>query len=234
MGPSVWAITGIKFETFDDKKRGSLLSEEIIGRLNQTSETIMHGETSVDIHGETSGGDFTIPGYAYLHVSLQGMEDFKNMTLAERGLGAASGGFISSSNSTCSSPFITEQQWGVIDTSKAQCVGVFYSTYNRYCRVMVCFDRTNVAAVSGFWRNETVLIGPNTWRDKTDWGRNVRSDPDTGHYGITLEEGKSRLVEMRCLCLFWGRSFCEFSNLKTRASLYARGCGAHVRHGSTI
>lgn len=199
MCPAVWAITGIQNTTCDGTGDGRhVMSDDITGRLDADTETIMHGESWVD--------EFEFVGYAYLNVSLQRMEDFEKMPTAERGLGAVSGGFISWSDSTCSRPFTTEQEWGVIDKSKARCVGVFYSisgvgtslslrtgdcySGERLNRVMVCFDRTNAAPVSGFWRNKEVLLGPNIQCDKTNWGRNFKSDTDTGNYMIALEKGE--------------------------------------------
>lgn len=182
MVPSVWAITGIKRETFDRAGKDKVLPDVITGRLHRATNTIMQGRTWVD---ETQS-----IGYAYLKVSLQKMEDFDSLPLGERGLGAVSGGYILSSNNTCSEPFRIEQKWGVVDTSKAIHVCGFYSKGKRYSRVMVCFDPANAAPVSGFWRNGKVLVGPNIQCHKTDWGRDLHS----GSHAIALEKGKFCLV----------------------------------------
>lgn len=182
MVPSVWAITGIKLETFDRKGKDKLLPDAVTGRLHKATNTIMQGGTWVD--------EAHSIGYAYLKVSLQKMEDFDSLPLAERGLGAVSGGYILSSNDTWSEPVKTEQKWGVVDSSKAIFVCGFYSKGKRYSRVMVCFDRANAAPVSGFWRNGKVLVGPNIQCDQTDWGRDLHS----GSHAIALEKGKFWLV----------------------------------------
>lgn len=179
MKSSAWAITGFKVETFDDKSATTnILQDRLIGKLEGTWRTIMHGDSWVD-------EDHSI-GYAHLKVALQNMEDFDEVPLDERGLGAVSGGYIMSTNNTSSEPFKIEQKWGVIDTSTAIYLRGFYRNDNKYSRVMVCFDRTKIAPVSGFWRDGKVMVGPNIQCDKTDWG----SDLESGSYAIALTKGK--------------------------------------------
>lgn len=71
------------------------------------------------------------------------------------------------------------------------CVGGFYEAEDaRYIRVMVCFDRTNVAPVSGFWSNDKVLIGPDIKCDKTDWGVNLKNVLEPTTFSLVPEKGK--------------------------------------------
>lgn len=218
MSSPVWAMTGFKREKFDNTSREKVLPDGITGRLNETTKTIMHGVAFV--------GSGRPLGYAYLKVSLQKMEDFESMPLSERGLGAVSGGFISSTTVTpagllSTGHFTNEQEWGTIDTSKARYLCGFYnSQLTKYNRVMVCFDTCKVAPVSGFWRNGKVMLGPNIQCDKTDWGVNLKSNPNTGSYAIALEKGKLWLG-VRFFCLRHSLGFSHLANmappLKTKA-----------------
>lgn len=184
---------------FDNEATKIYLRKTVIGKVDKTTKTIMHGVCFV-------ASDKPLR-YAYLKVSLQKMEAFENIPIAERGLGAVSGGFVWSANATNKGKDITgaytnEQEWGVIDASKAHHLCGFYNPeLTKYYRVMVCFDKFNVAPVSGFWRNENVLVGPNTKCEKKAWGKNFKSFPDTGSYAIALEKGKLYIRSLRgCRC----------------------------------
>lgn len=153
------------------------------------------------MHGETWVEEAKCIGYAYLKISWQKMEDFENTPLAERGLGAVSGGFVLPSNSTSSEPFKKKQEWGLIDASKTYRVSDFYSCNEfRYNRVMVCFDRTNVTPISAFWRNGEVIAGPDVGGDKTDWGYNIRSNPGKT---LNLETTLWLWRKASCRSLLW-------------------------------
>lgn len=205
MGSSVWAITGFKREKFDfapeeDTQREGKgsgepgVTTEITGQLSEEIETFMHGVAFV--------GHDKPPGYARLNVSLQKMEDFENTPVAERGLGAVSGGFITTTTilhtgRQDTKTAVNDQEWGVVDSSKALSLCGFYnSTLTKYYVVKVCFDKTDVASVSGFWRNGKAIIGRNIDCDRTDWGVNFKSKTDIGSHAISLVKGK--LFSMRC------------------------------------
>lgn len=183
MNPLVWAIKGFKIETFDSASLETKVQpDRDIGQLNGIVQTIMNGSTWVD--------DNKSIGHAYLKVSLQEMGEFEKLPLAERGLGAVSGGYILSSNTTSSEPLKTEQTWGVVDASTAILVCGFYGHGDRYIRIMACFDRTNVAPISGFWRDGKVMVGRNLECNQVHWGRNLKY----GSYAVALERGKLWII----------------------------------------
>lgn len=197
MSSPVWAITGFKVETFaSSASKEKIVPDRVIGRLNETAETIMHGEISLRKSQRLE--------YAYIKASLLKMEDFESTPLAERGLGAVSGGFIVLYHISLKPNVTIVQEWGVVCAAKKPLVCGFYSADStKFNLVMVCFDRGTVAAVSGFWRNGKVLIGPDIKCDKTEWGVNFRSHPDTGSYALVLEQGELWLVVWLPL-LVWG------------------------------
>lgn len=181
MSPSVWVITGLKWTTFDQPL------DRVTGRLSGEPQTIMHAFRP--LRNESSG-------YAYISASLQKMEEFEKIPLAERGRGAVSGGYVTAMNITSAGRLprgtkSNEQEWGTVDTSGGVCVGLFYEAEGaRWILVMVCFDRTNVAPVSGFWSNDKVLTGPDIKCNKTDWGVNLKSVLGSATFSLVLERGK--------------------------------------------
>lgn len=197
MGSAVWAITGFKREKFDTAPEDNLrdkigdesaVTTEITGQLSETTDTFMHGVAFV--------GHDKPPGYARLKVSLQKMGDFENTPIAARGLGAVSGGFITTTTilhtgRQDTKTAVNDQEWGVVDASKALSLCGFYNaTLTKYHVVKVCFHRTDVASVSCFWRNGKAIIGPNIDCDKTDWGIKFKSKTDIGSHAISLVKGK--------------------------------------------
>lgn len=183
MNPLVWAIKGFKVETFESASLETKVQpDRVIGQLNGIVQTIIDGRTWVDDHKSN--------GHACVKVSLQEMGDFEKLPLAERGLGAVSGGYVLSSNTNSSEPFKTEQKWGVVDTATAILVCAFYGYGDRYIRIMACFDHTNVAPISGFWRDGKVMVGPKLECNQVHWGRNLTS----GSYAVALEIGKLWII----------------------------------------
>lgn len=182
MSSSVSVITGLKWATFDQPR-----ADQVTGRLNGEPQAIMHAFTPLKNNAR---------GYAYLSASLQKVEEFEKIALDERGRGAVSGGYVTAMTITSAGRLargttVNEQEWGTVNTSGGTCVGGFYEAEDaRYIRVMVCFDRTNVAPVSGFWSNDKVLIGPDIKCDKTDWGVNLKNVLEPTTFSLVPEKGK--------------------------------------------
>ena len=182
MTSPVWVITGFKIETFDSSVScvNTVPPDRIVGRPTDTTKTIMRGGTNFRDDGNPER-------YTYLHGYFERMEDYDNLPLAERGLGAVSGGFISRASTPFTWKGTHEQEWGAIDGPETQILCLLYhSTFRTFNDIIVCFDRTNVAPISGCWLDARSMTGLNSNSDITDW----MSSPDAGSSPPFLEKGK--------------------------------------------
>lgn len=185
MTSPVWVIAGFRVETFDSSasSKKKVLPDKVIGRYTQTTQTIMHGGTAF-YKGKPQK-------YAYLSVYLLEMEDYESIPLAERGLGAVSGGCISSDSSPFTGLYTREQQWGAFDMPAGLTLCTLYhSTFETYNGITVFFDKTNVAPISGCWLDGPCLTGPDTHSDRTDWGLDSTSSHTDGNVAPFLEKGE--------------------------------------------
>lgn len=221
-------MTGFKLETLASSFKGDVLSDELVGEPNYATRAIgkIYEPTKTIMHGVAYLGPGKPLGYGRLKVSLQKLEEFENIPIAERGLGAMCGGYIAVEEVLSSGPEDEKtaedvQAWGVIDKSKAKFSCGFYSSpaLRNFYSVIICFDRTNVAAVSGFWRNGKAMIGPDINCDITDWGLNIKCKSDTGNFGIALAKDnlfEIPLQEGRCLVLKLIRIECHVLSIFVR------------------
>ena len=185
MSPSVWVITGFKTETWDRTSTKKVAPDSIIGSYIEASGTlIMHGYTYI-----TAEGDYY--GYGRVHASLQRLEEYENLPHADRGKGGVTGGFVYTKDRCSKLPYGQGQEWGAVDMSSAVKVAMFYSPgHTNVYYVMACFATTQVAPVSGFWRNGSRMVGSNVACAKHSWGHNIHSWPEgKADYGISLPKG---------------------------------------------
>lgn len=190
MSSPAWVITGFKIETFDSRatRNKAVSTVKMIGRSTETTQIIMHGGTKFLDKGKPLG-------YAYVHGYFENMQDYDKLPLAERGLGAVSGGCILRANAPCTRKYTHEQEWGAISEPETSIVCTFYdSTLKTYKDIVACFDNTNVAPISGDWLTGQPVTGPSTHSDRTDWMVSFTSNPNAGNPPFHLEKGELWLV----------------------------------------